>query len=306
MFYTSTYDYLKALRNGDYIRFTQLIDYLKKKYNELKQVNTEHKLVFTADILVPLTVYELINAGIDKSDIEHFKILYQLAMDPELNIPSDKYYAITTLISAMAASLVYIDNKQESAFKVSILSVQPTKNSKELELETLLQQNLDIIASNTGVSDSMMKEQISVYIQEFSKELTGKMLQRYQEIKSNLLVFKHAELLSEYKQTLVSRIIDSEDDKLVKRYQLVNDLFKYLDGQTGYHEESLRYVKAQIEAIRKLEPSDFEESKFLNQIVAADTKQKITVFTTKGFTLFKWYIDSDPNEPVPKLFQNSL
>ncbi|QBS12748.1 hypothetical protein E4T54_08320 [Legionella geestiana] len=96
---SSTTEYLEALRQGDFLRAVEWVEFVRQRYPGIVQ---------NSDALLPLCTFELLNKGFTPDDIVHFEVLYALLFEEE-RVFQHLDFDATTLFNAGLQAWVWIN-----------------------------------------------------------------------------------------------------------------------------------------------------------------------------------------------------
>ncbi|MDX1838510.1 hypothetical protein DIZ81_12235 [Legionella taurinensis] len=119
----STEEYLALLRQGELLSALEWVSFLEQSYGGKNEQ-------ISADQLLPVAIYDLINHGFSKADdLCAIVVLYALINEQPSMLPGTLDYAATILVSAAMQCLVYEDLQILSEYKQQPL----THNLKTIE-----------------------------------------------------------------------------------------------------------------------------------------------------------------------------
>lgn len=233
----STDEFLSKLRQGDYSLILEWVIFLEEHYS----ISVDNS---TADNIISLMTYELINNGFSYDDVKHIQLLNAVLNSSGFAVPGRLECAIMHLISAVLQYQVY--------YKYALLSFYQSPNTLDFFAIQKWMATDNFLLSERANSDALQ-------VTSDALQATIPVLQiEAEKIKDKILtVVYYQNCCNEYLNTL--RKIDSADNTLAMRTELVHDLYHYLLSQLVINSRLTEKIKSFLDKIRMLAPFEWEE-----------------------------------------------
>lgn len=237
----STDEFLSKLRQGDYSLILEWVIFLEEHYS----ISVDSS---TADNIISLMTYELINNGFSYEDVPHIQILNAVLNSPGFAVPGRLECAFIHLISAVLQYQVYQ--------KYALLPYYQSSNTLDFNAIQKWMATDNFLLSERANSDALqvksdaLQATIPVFLIEAEK------------LKDKILtIVYYQNCCSEYLNTLQG--MDSADKTLAMRTELVHDLYHYLLSQLFPNPRLTEKIKLFLDKIRTLAPFEWEEEYLL-------------------------------------------
>jgi len=236
-------DYLAVLRQGDVLRFLQLFDFLKDKW-QLPQALSGDELAYVVN-------YTLLNCGLREDDLKYFALLDNMLLDDELK-PSIKplyRYTGTSLLSGFIAAMTEIEMQTADAYRTEVDSFEGILN---LFSDQLLTQ--EEVEQRAKLQRSIMD---SLSLPQFESD--------YAVLKENLKPLFNIKLLFVKYKNFLQNIIDI-DDESKQRFQDTQGIILELVEATQLTENIVLKIYAMFEQWRYQASFGRKESEFYKRV----------------------------------------
>ena len=266
--YLTTTEYLQLLRQGDLVRALQWGDFLVKKYA------SKTLKAFDADMMINLAVFELINSDFSPKDFSWIRIVYLLMID-ESGIFKEitAYYAQVLFNAAVQYQVLYEENLLSDYCSSETLTC-------ERIFELFQKENTKL---DSAENSRLLKQKVENLIKELAKSK-----KEAATIKEKILyIYYYQENLQLYVDELVK---DTSNEKSVaERLGLARSLHDFLVLQTITTEEVTERVADFIDALRGLEPYEWEDE-FLQKLIPKTFTQRLWDSSKSAFLFFSGYL----------------
>lgn len=257
----STKEYLALLRQGELLDALEWILFLEQSYGGKNEQ-------LSADHLLPVAIYELINHGFSKEkDLAPIVILYALITEQPPVLPGTLDYAATILVSAAMQCLVYEDLHLMDEYK-----------------QQALMTNLDAI-------EKLISQETSTFTASINRDRLGKKGEELRLLaKSNpfckkiQITLNHLTLL-DLCQSYGEELKNKNDQAFGIRAGVVQALCSQLQKRIG-HDEVDVLLKEYVNKLRQMAPEAWEENLFLSQLSPKGVVEDFLENTKASFQLF--------------------
>lgn len=231
--FTSSEEYIKALHEGDILKFLEWPKWLTQ--HNLNQDYTQD-----ADATLDLLRGEWLRCGYTNEDTKHIAILFQLLNEENSLLQSIHEYSASALCGAAKQCIVYLEIIQKNTtLTFTDSTLKPYQKNNQLLDE----------AENKLIH--LSKTQLSA-INTARKQLQNILLLR--EMASAYLLF-------------LEQLKKENDLNLPVRIGLARTLKETLDTHTKYDATCNNEISTFINALRKLSPTPIEETDYLSYIL---------------------------------------
>lgn len=263
-----TEDFLYSLRQGDYSLILEWLDFLERHY-------CLHNENGSADTIIPLMVFELINHGFTSNDFATFQLLNAVVNCPGFALPGKIECGIMHMTSAALQCMVYEERKLIPFYQL------PGKPGLAAILEWMERDNL--LLSDEANCKALQKYVILL-------ELRSLDCQRQAEkIKNDALtVLSWQNRCNDYLELL--RKVEPVDEACFLRTGVVHSMYNYLLSQMLLTPQVMNTLTGLVEKIRELAPFDWEEvylSSFVAQSIShwlrQESSRRLRFFSREAF-----------------------
>jgi hypothetical protein len=238
--YTSSEEYIKALHEGDILKFLEWPKWL-----------TEHSLnqdyTLDADATLDLLHKEWLRVGYTEKDTTQMAIVFSLLYEPNSLLQSIYEYSASALCGAASQCMVY----QKILTQKTPLSLDASLNP--------YQKNSQLLAESDKTLSVLGNQQIEAI-------KVAKMQLR------NILLMR--EMVSSY-LTFIKQPQHENDTNLALRRGLAQNLNDALERRTKYDDACRNEIEAYVTKLRKLSPTATEETEYLSYMISVKKPQNL-------------------------------
>ena len=263
---TSSYEYLKALREGNYLRFLEWPKFIVEHYKGDDRSQD-------ADDTINLIVFEWLNNGYSEEDAKKTALLfavYELETKP---LKSDLAYAVTAISIAAFQCMMYHVNKLQDKFL--------TKEKMTSQKISTLMSGIIVGLDKSNFDDLLQKQRVS-----FFSWVAGIDSTKVEKARLQISPIADLRYLAE------EYITNLEASKLItdalksSRLSVVKRLAQYLNEQTELTVQVKDEIEAYVTKIREMKPADSENG-YLLRLSPLTLEESTWTFMTKlGISFF--------------------
>ncbi|KTD00053.1 helical bundle domain-containing protein [Legionella erythra] len=257
----STEEYLALLRQGQLLDALEWILFLEQSYGGKKEQ-------LSADHLLPVAIYELINHGFtQEKDLASIVILYALINEQPSVLPGTLDYAATMLVSAAMQCLVYEDLHIMGEYKQ-----QP-------------------LMTNLHAIEKLISQETSSFTASINREGLGKKAEKLRLLaKSNpfckkIQITRNHLAMLDLCQSYAEELKNQNGMAFGLRAGIVQTLYSQLQKRIG-HDEADNFLKEYVNKLRQMGPEPWEENLFLSQLSPKGVVEDFLENTKASFQLF--------------------
>lgn len=273
-------DYLKALRDGLFLKFLQWPDTIAEHYQMDK--NT-----LTAELLADLLVYEWLHAGFEEEDIRQMVLLYSMTFLKEHLLRGKLDFCLTSLLLALTMCMAFkgfglevVQNEKKLMTNKDI--AQWIKNTMQLKGD----EAWELALSHAWEQIQSMAKRVDL--------LESRVC--YSAMESLL---KPRDTVENYLQALLN-VTPEQDGFITSRQSLVQTMGIYLNQQYQWSEAVEREVRHYVELIRDLRPKPWE-AQYLDALAPMSLLDEgVVLIKTLGYRLFQLVVSNDEDAPEHK------
>ena len=253
----SSKEYLRALREGNYLRFLEWPYVIEQHYRQDNRA-------LNADDVRNLIVYEWVRHGVSGEDIESVAILYAVFMLEPSPLKGGLAWSLTSIVAALYQCMAYI------SCNVQIQQVETEELSCDeiIELLNTLESGTDLTLFN-----SMLQKDMQTFLSKSESIEKSKIIDVASHINAITVLRYRAE---EY-VTLLESIELPKDELQGTRLSLVKKLVEYLGKQTELTDDVQSEIAQYVEKIKEMQPAQVEED-LLNNISPPSLMHKTVGF----------------------------
>lgn len=240
-----TENFLYSLRQGDYSLILEWLDFLERHY-------CLHNENGSADTIIPLMVFELINHGFTSNDFATFQLLNAVVNCQGFALPGKIECGIMHMTSAVLQCMVYEEHKLIPFYQLS------SKPDFVVILEWMERDNL--LLSDEANSKALQKYVMLLEARSLDCQIKA------EKIKNDvLMVVSWQNRCNDYLGLLHK--VDPVDEKCFLRIGVVQSMGNYLLSQMLLTPQVMNTLTDLVEKVRELAPFDWEET-YLSSFVA--------------------------------------
>ena len=239
--FSSSKEYLQALREGKYLLFLQWPQFIAGHYSKDSEPPD-------ADTTVNLLVFEWLNNGFCETDAKQIALLCAVSDLPTKPIRSIIDYALTAISIAVFQCMLYQNNKLHDKFLCQ-------KELNMREVITLIDRVMNEIEKS--IFKEMLIEQQIVFYQ----WVDAVPIQETETATRQISPLVRLRYIAEEYSTLLEAHEAAANDLLKgSRLSVVKRLVSYLNEQTEMTAEFLQEVEIYIAEIKEMQPKGFEKN----------------------------------------------
>lgn len=274
--FSSSFEYLQALRDGDYLYFLEWPAFIAHKYGAED---------FGADALMDCLIFEWLDVGCTEEDIENITLLYAVYEREYSPLEAGKYaYPLMTLMTALFSCMSYHlrglhENPPHAAMNVKQVMALMEEKAATMEKGFLNQSNAQMrtnLMKKTPLLDHVLIDTLEKKILAITHPLSN--LEKY--IQALNLVQNQG----------------SGNNLLDARLALAQRLYSYLRIQGELTDEISQELHVFINAIRGKQPDVWEEEYL--QMISPPTliERTVSIFTSLAPRFFTFVgLNDAPN-----------
>ena len=241
---TSSYEYLQALREGNYLLFLEWPQFVAEHYSDSSKLQD-------ADGTLNLLVFEWINNGYCEEDAKKIALLFAVSDLESRPIKGYLSYALTAIGGAVFQCMLYCNNNLHTQFvtkekmgqqKINHLMNGPVNGANQVDLEILLNEQQTIFFAWIEGANSVEVHKAFLKISPIADL-------RY--------------LIEEYIIDLEASQIPGDELKST-RLSVVKRLALYLNEKTELTLEVKEEIASYVRKIRELKSAPFENKYLIN------------------------------------------
>jgi hypothetical protein len=264
---TSSSEYLKALREGNYLRFLEWPKFIAEHYKGGAKDND-------ADDLLNLLVFEWLNNGFSEEDAKKVALLSAVNdLDSGL-LKGDLDYAVSAIFGATYHCMIYQNTKLEEKF----LTKEKMNNPQINQL---------IGGVIAGIDKSNFESLLQKQVASFSSWVSNMDKTKLGPVRLQIsLIVDLRYLTAEYISSLETSILISDVLKS-SRLSVVKRLAQYLTEQTELTAQVKNEIGTYVAKIKELKPAECE-NEYLSRLSPPPVGENTwTILTGLGLKFFK-------------------
>lgn len=282
----SSQEYLKALRQEDYLRFLEWPLFISKSYRaEYKEQD--------ADDTINLIIFEWLVHGFCEEDAKKVALLFAVHEAKNTLLQGNLAYSLMSILIATYQCMMFLEKKLTLDFPSS-------NHNKVFDALTCVQKKINEIDANEFESLLQKQQQLFLtWVNDYSKVQIENVFKKIKPITELRYLVQHY-------SALLESIQDEQDKLLLSRLGVVKRLNSYLSDLTELNSETIEHISSYIRLIKDMQPAEWE-SVLLNKISPPSTMESSWQFVAKlGMTLFKLidtphFLDNEKKESSLKL-----
>ncbi|STY30762.1 Uncharacterised protein [Legionella wadsworthii] len=225
---SSSFEYIKALREGKYLLFLKWIDFITNKYE-----------LMNADDTVNFLIYDWLNHGCGELDVQNLAVLCAVHYLEEKALQGKLDYALQSITIALFICMVF----QKKGLQLILL---PEKDVSRETVNQLVEEK--ILQLNPFTYKELLEDMQSQFYQRVNEVDKKEVADEFQKIYA---ITKPRYLLEEY--ILYLERLKLKDDALyITRLSMANRLLVFLYEQTEMNLEVSREIAHYVNALREL------------------------------------------------------
>ena len=251
--YSSTAEYLHALRSGDYLRCLEWIDFLCVRYS-LQETKID------ADSVLLIAIYELIQQDFEINDGKKIATLMRIMEEKSTLFQGKEGLAVTVWYGALAQCLVYRS--------FNLMAFYQQENPR-LAQDVLDFMNRPSPTWDEECNSKALKEQI-IFLNHLVSTVSEDVLERARAQIYPALAYRNC--AQEYAELLAKISTPEPHNEL---HAIRHGLAMSIATCVKEVDFDLQQVKHLIEKIKQLSPEPWEEKYFVQLSPPSSTKEKI-------------------------------
>lgn len=259
--FSSSFEYLQALRDGDYLYFLEWPAFIAQKYGGKKE--------FGADALLDCLIFEWLDLGYIEEDIENITILYAVYEREYSPLEAGKYaYPLMTLMTAFFSCMSYRfyslhEHALHGAMNVKQVMSLMEKKASQIEKDLLNQSN------------ALMRTDFMNKIHLVDQALVDAVEKKI------LAITRPLSYLEKYIHALsLVQAQGAGNSLLGARLALAQRFYSYLRIQNELTDETSQELHVYVNAIRVKQPEVWEEE-YLQMICPSTLIERtVSIFTS--------------------------
>ncbi|KTD45640.1 hypothetical protein Lrub_2437 [Legionella rubrilucens] len=262
----STEEYLALLRQGELLSALEWVSFLEQSYGGKNEQ-------MSADHLLPVAIYDLINHGFTKADdLSAIVVLYALINEQPSMLPGTLDYAATILVSAAMQCLVYEDLQILSEYQQQPL----THNLKAIE--QLVSQETETFTASIN-RDRLRKKGDELGLLAKSNPFCKKIQMTRQRL-------QQLELCEAY----VEELKNQSDKAFALRAGVAQALLDQFKRKIG-SDDCENLLKGYVNKLREMRPDIWEENLYLSKLAPKNVLEDFLDNTRTSLHLFigSWF-----------------
>lgn len=267
---SSSFEYLQALREGNYLRFLEWPQFIAQHYA------MEHHTQ-DADDTLNLLIFEWLNNGFCEDDVKKLAILYAVNDLDSRPLRESLSYALTSISIAAFQCLVYLNNNLHVHYL--------TKDKMDVTQLSAFMKSKTVYMDNTLFAKKIAVEQASFFsaIADVDKNIVIKASEKI----NSIVQLRY--LIEDYRRGLEGADLPLDQLK-VTRISIIIRLAKYLNEQMELTPQVTEEIATYVKKLWDMHPAAFEEDylKTLSPLSFVDNTWKIvTDFGLRFFSILQ-------------------
>lgn len=247
---SSTFEYLKALREENYLLFLEWIDFIMQKY-------TKNSETLSTDDLLNFLIFEWINNDYSEEDAKKLSLLYAVYELETKPLKGKLDYALNTIsVALFLCMIIEKENLNTQFFADNSVTAQ--------EINLLVKQNV------ARVDPFLYKESLDMMQNLFFYWVKIADKKKVDAIFNKISLITQPRYFVEEYILYLEQKKDSQDDLHAARLSMAKRFFAYLNEQMEWTQAVKEEVIAYVNAIRELHPNK-EENVLLTRIAPPST-----------------------------------
>jgi hypothetical protein len=271
---SSSFDYLMALRRGDFLCFLEWPQFIQKKYGK------EQKLL-SGDMLMDFLIYDWLYYGFAQEDVGQVALLVAISEQKPNSFKSGIYaYSLQTLFSVMLSCMVLA---RSPLLELAI--------SKESMTGKQILQFIDEKAQLFG--NEQFSEALTLMNVEFRQKISQVNKEHLKSVTRKIRVItKCRSTLEEYLLQLELQQ-QNKDSLHPARFEIAQNFLIYMQEQVEITPEITKKISLYINALRHHNPQPWEEA-YLRKISPPTLMENtIGLFSSIGLSFFSMLLSSN-------------
>lgn len=267
---SSSFEYLMALREGEYLRFLQWPAFVARKYGSVSSP-------IGGDALMDCLVFEWISYGYQKQDSEQMAVLYAVyESQPHVLYTGELVYQLTTTVSALFSCMAF---HQHSIIE----AIFPYHNLNEKQVCQFITEKTALIRQDIFTdSVALIRDEFMKRVEHLAEEQTvHSASEEIYKITRLLSIFESYEADLNLKQTK-----EQWQGLSTIRHHILLSVISYLRVQSEFTPRVARDIIAYVNLIRCQQPEAWEKN-YLEQIspysLSEKTMGSLTYFCERFF-----------------------
>ena len=269
---SSSMDYLRALRQGQYLLFLEWPAF----------VTTHYAALLGAEDILALLVFEWLNNGFCEEDVKILALLQVVNQQSPDLFPSQLSYSLTSLFITALECMAYQRHHLQDYY---LTQHQLTAD----EILVLMKANRiymdeDAIKNALDVNQS----EIATWVAELSPDIVKAVVS---EVEKDLLRINSLESLGRVLEQYINSLAISASDGdplFFTRFSLIRTIYTYLKAQSELTPDVNLEISTCVQEIRKMNPTAIDE-KFLDELSPRPCVDNTMLHTIKIFSQGLFY-----------------